>query len=196
MLGLAPKFLLATDGAPRDGWEQRRFYNYDVPANAKRVVSASAFRKGDAWTVVASDVDDDGAVDLFVGGRVEPGRYGTSPQSRLLRNDGLDGVPVFTTSARHGEGIAPLPQLAEICRAHDAVLVVDDSHATGVLGATGRGTAEHFGPAGGLVAMSPSSSTNVWWPGPLTYSVGSHPVIMVARFEPNRQPLDLYQSQT
>jgi GTPase Era involved in 16S rRNA processing len=27
---------------------------------------------------------------------------------RLLRNDGLDGVPVFTTSARHGEGIAPL----------------------------------------------------------------------------------------
>jgi len=57
VLGLAPKFLLATDGAPRDGWEQRRFYDYDVPANAKRVVSASAFRKGDAWTVVASDVD-------------------------------------------------------------------------------------------------------------------------------------------
>jgi GTP-binding protein EngB required for normal cell division len=27
---------------------------------------------------------------------------------RILRNDGLDGVPVFTTSARHGEGIAEL----------------------------------------------------------------------------------------
>jgi glycine C-acetyltransferase len=44
--------------------------------------------------------------------------------------------------------IAPLPDLAELCRRHDAVLMVDDSHATGVLGATGRGTAEHFGMVG------------------------------------------------
>lgn len=44
--------------------------------------------------------------------------------------------------------IAPLPDIAEICRRHRAVLVVDDSHATGVLGATGRGTAEHFGMVG------------------------------------------------
>jgi glycine C-acetyltransferase len=44
--------------------------------------------------------------------------------------------------------IAPLPDIAEICRRHRAVLVVDDSHATGVLGPTGRGTAEHFGMVG------------------------------------------------
>ena len=44
--------------------------------------------------------------------------------------------------------IAKLPDLVELCRRHDAVLVVDDSHATGVLGATGRGTAEHFGMLG------------------------------------------------
>ncbi|HUL70892.1 MAG TPA: glycine C-acetyltransferase [Gemmatimonadales bacterium] len=44
--------------------------------------------------------------------------------------------------------IAPLPDLAELCRKHEALLVVDDSHATGVLGATGRGTAEHFGMLG------------------------------------------------
>ena len=44
--------------------------------------------------------------------------------------------------------IARLPDLVEICRAHDAVLVVDDSHATGVLGERGRGTAEHFGLVG------------------------------------------------
>ena len=44
--------------------------------------------------------------------------------------------------------IAPLPDLAQLCREHRAVLVVDDSHATGVLGATGRGTAEHFGMLG------------------------------------------------
>jgi glycine C-acetyltransferase len=44
--------------------------------------------------------------------------------------------------------IAKLPDLIELCRKHDAVLVVDDSHATGVLGKTGRGTAEHFGMVG------------------------------------------------
>jgi glycine C-acetyltransferase len=44
--------------------------------------------------------------------------------------------------------IAPLPELVELCRKHDAVLVVDDSHATGVLGERGRGTAEHFGLLG------------------------------------------------
>ena len=53
---------------------------------------------------------------------------------------------VITDGVFSMEGaIAPLPDLLELCRAHDAVLVVDDSHATGVLGATGRGTAEHFG---------------------------------------------------
>ncbi|MBA2459849.1 MAG: glycine C-acetyltransferase [Gemmatimonadales bacterium] len=44
--------------------------------------------------------------------------------------------------------IAPLPDLVELCRRHDAVLVVDDSHGTGVLGARGRGTAEHFDMVG------------------------------------------------
>jgi len=56
---------------------------------------------------------------------------------------------VITDGVFSMEGaIAPLPDLIEICRAHDAVLVVDDSHATGVLGPGGRGTAEHFGVHG------------------------------------------------
>ncbi|HET8634220.1 MAG TPA: glycine C-acetyltransferase [Gemmatimonadales bacterium] len=56
---------------------------------------------------------------------------------------------VITDGVFSMEGaIAPLPDLIEICRAHDAVLVVDDSHATGVLGPNGRGTAEHFGVHG------------------------------------------------
>ena len=56
-MGITPKFMVATDAAPSDGWDQRRFYDYDIPANAKRVINASAFRKGKAWTVVVADVD-------------------------------------------------------------------------------------------------------------------------------------------
>ena len=41
--------------------------------------------------------------------------------------------------------IAPVPGLLALCEAHDAWLVLDDAHGMGVLGATGRGTLEHFG---------------------------------------------------
>jgi glycine C-acetyltransferase len=44
--------------------------------------------------------------------------------------------------------IVNLPGLVDICRKHGAIVVLDDSHATGVLGKTGRGTAEHFGLLG------------------------------------------------
>jgi glycine C-acetyltransferase len=44
--------------------------------------------------------------------------------------------------------IAKLPDILQIAREHDAIVVVDDSHSTGVLGKTGRGTAEHFGVLG------------------------------------------------
>jgi len=56
---------------------------------------------------------------------------------------------VITDGVFSMEGsIAPLPDLVELCRRHEAVLVVDDSHATGVLGTHGRGTAEHYGLVG------------------------------------------------
>ena len=41
--------------------------------------------------------------------------------------------------------LAPLPQLAQAARAAGAWLVVDDAHGLGVVGASGRGTLEHFG---------------------------------------------------
>jgi glycine C-acetyltransferase len=56
---------------------------------------------------------------------------------------------VITDGVFSMEGaIAKLPDLIELRHKHDAVLVVDDSHGTGVLGPNGRGTAEHFGVAG------------------------------------------------
>jgi glycine C-acetyltransferase len=44
--------------------------------------------------------------------------------------------------------VARLPQLVELCERYQAMLVVDDSHGVGVLGAGGRGTHEHFGLVG------------------------------------------------
>lgn len=44
--------------------------------------------------------------------------------------------------------IAPLPDILQLARDHNAIVVMDDSHATGVLGEKGRGTAEHFGVVG------------------------------------------------
>ena len=70
-------------------------------------------------------------------------------RSKLAAASGAKRRIVWSDGVFSMEGsIAPLPELAQICRDHDAVLVIDDSHATGVLGATGRGTAEHFGMIG------------------------------------------------
>jgi glycine C-acetyltransferase len=44
--------------------------------------------------------------------------------------------------------LAPLPGIVQLAERYGAVVVVDDSHGLGVLGATGRGTAEHFGLLG------------------------------------------------
>ena len=56
---------------------------------------------------------------------------------------------IFTDGIFSMEGdIARLPELLELGRKYDAVVAVDDSHATGALGKTGRGSAEHYGMLG------------------------------------------------
>jgi glycine C-acetyltransferase len=41
--------------------------------------------------------------------------------------------------------IAPLPELVEVAERHEAIMMVDDAHASGVLGRGGAGTVDHFG---------------------------------------------------
>lgn len=56
---------------------------------------------------------------------------------------------IFTDGVFSMEGdIARLPEIVALAKRYDAIVAVDDSHATGVLGKTGRGTAEHFGLLG------------------------------------------------
>ena len=57
-------------------------------------------------------------------------------RTRLIVTDGVFSM----------EGdLARLPEICQLADEYDALVMVDDSHATGVLGRTGRGTAEHFG---------------------------------------------------
>jgi 8-amino-7-oxononanoate synthase len=49
--------------------------------------------------------------------------------------------------------IAPLPEISKLCKKYGARLIVDDAHATGVLGRTGRGTCEYFGLENGEVDL-------------------------------------------
>ncbi len=55
---------------------------------------------------------------------------------RLVATDGVFSM--------HGD-VAPLEEICRLADAHDALVMVDDSHATGFLGANGRGTPEFCG---------------------------------------------------
>jgi glycine C-acetyltransferase len=59
-----------------------------------------------------------------------------SARKRLIVTDG-----VFSMDG----DIAPLPDIVELAEKYDALVMVDDAHASGVLGKNGRGTVDHFG---------------------------------------------------
>jgi glycine C-acetyltransferase len=60
-------------------------------------------------------------------------------KTKLIATDG-----VFSMDG----DIAKLDKIIEIAHRHDALVMVDDSHATGFIGKTGRGTIEHCGVMG------------------------------------------------
>ncbi|MFO0092929.1 MAG: glycine C-acetyltransferase, partial [Gemmatimonadaceae bacterium] len=70
-------------------------------------------------------------------------------REKLRANRSAPRKLIWTDGVFSMEGaIARLPEILQIAREERAVVVMDDSHATGVLGKTGRGTAEHFGVLG------------------------------------------------
>jgi len=69
------------------------------------------------------------AADALLAETAGPGRR------QLLTTDG-----VFSMDG----DIAPLPALVEVAEKHGAIMMVDDAHASGVLGTGGAGTVDHF----------------------------------------------------
>jgi glycine C-acetyltransferase len=76
-----------------------------------------------------NNVDDLRAKIAEVAAEGETGR-------RLIVSDG-----VFSMDG----DVAPLPELYEVAKEHDILLMVDDAHGEGVLGRGGRGIVDHFG---------------------------------------------------
>ncbi|MGH2595134.1 MAG: glycine C-acetyltransferase [Actinomycetota bacterium] len=73
---------------------------------------------------------DASVADALLAETARPGRH------QLLITDG-----VFSMDG----DIAPLPALVDVAEKHGAIMMVDDAHASGVLGSGGAGTVDHFG---------------------------------------------------
>ncbi|MCX4625365.1 MULTISPECIES: aminotransferase class I/II-fold pyridoxal phosphate-dependent enzyme [unclassified Streptomyces] len=106
------------------------------------------FGRGD---IVFSDMANHASlVDAVQAGRSESRRYRHSSMGHLERQlaaaDSAAAKAVITDGLFSVEGdLCRLPELAGLARRHDARLVVDGAHDIGLLGAGGRGVAEHFG---------------------------------------------------
>ena len=88
------------------------------------------------------------------------------PGKKLLISDG-----VFSMDG----DIAPLPALVEAAEMYDAIMMVDDAHASGVLGRDGRGTIDHFGLHGRVHVQVGTLSKAIGVLG--GYVCGSHDLI-------------------
>ncbi|RYU97120.1 VCBS repeat-containing protein [Emticicia agri] len=80
---------------PDDALLQDRLYLNDGKGNFTRVANALPPMLVSKSCVRVADINQDGKPDLFVGGRVIPGRYPETPQSYILINESSGGVIRF-----------------------------------------------------------------------------------------------------
>ena len=109
---------------------------------------------------VAADYDGNGTQDLFVGGRVVPGRYGVAPRSMLLQNDGHGHFTDVTARLA--------PELAHVGMVTDAVWKDVDGDGRLDLVVVGEWmpiTVFHNAGGGRLVrlAVPGLARSNGWW---------------------------------
>ena len=74
---------------------QDRFFINDGKGNFSLAQNALPAETTSGSCIVAADYDRDGDLDLFIGGRVTPGKYPMPAESFLLRNDTKNGKPQF-----------------------------------------------------------------------------------------------------
>jgi glycine C-acetyltransferase len=68
-------------------------------------------------------------------------------EARLREAEGTPFIVTDGVFSMEGD-LAKLPEIVSLAERYNAVTIVDDSHGTGVMGRTGRGTVEHYGLEG------------------------------------------------
>ncbi|MBM4405683.1 MAG: 8-amino-7-oxononanoate synthase [Chloroflexi bacterium] len=77
-----------------------------------------------------------------------------SDLERLLRKSRAKRKLIYTESVFSMDGdIAPLPDILTLAKRYGALLVIDEAHATGILGRDGAGALSHSGITGGPIAV-------------------------------------------
>ncbi len=88
-------------------------------------LSAASYKKSDGWVYAHKDMD--------------------ALEDCLKRAQGFKKRMIITDGVFSMDGdIAPLPEIVALAEQYDAFVMVDDAHASGVLGKNGAGTASHF----------------------------------------------------
>ncbi len=87
-----------------DRYYQDKFYLNKGQGNFVKMDSALPEMTESGSTVVPSDFDNDGDVDLFIGGRITPRNYPTAPKSTILKNESSGSEVKFVDVT---EDIAP-----------------------------------------------------------------------------------------
>jgi glycine C-acetyltransferase len=115
--------------------------------NANEALFATVLGEGDA--VFSDELNHASIIDGIRLCKANRYRYKHNDVDDLeskLEEDRSRHRIVVTDGVFSMEGeLAALVELRDVCRRHEALLAVDDSHATGVLGKRGRGTAEELG---------------------------------------------------
>ncbi|MFO0894945.1 MAG: aminotransferase class I/II-fold pyridoxal phosphate-dependent enzyme [Phycisphaerales bacterium] len=140
-------------------------YTFTSCWNANEAVFPTLCEPGDL--IISDELNHASIIDgIRLAGVIKKGvlravfRHGDLAQLRqrleeAARNPEVTGARwVVTDGVFSMEGdLGDLPGLRKLCDEFGAMLVVDDSHGTGVMGATGRGTHEHWGMAGRMVDL-------------------------------------------
>jgi glycine C-acetyltransferase len=108
---------------------------------------------GEADAVISDALNHASIIDGIRLGRAQRHRYEHADMAdlerRLQETRGARTRLIATDGVFSMDGdVAPLREICDLADRYDALVMVDDSHATGVLGPTGRGTPEHCGVGG------------------------------------------------
>ncbi len=130
----------------------------------------------DERTLIASDeLNHASIIDACRLSRAKVEKYrhaDPADAARALRADAERKLLVTDTVFSMDGDIAPLPELLRVADAAKAQFVIDDAHATGVLGAGGRGALEHFGLEGRGIIQTATLSKSAGASGGVV--LGSH----------------------